>query len=229
MLSLITAALLLAATVALLALVLLRRQRMRLVEDTISMEALNKVRCTHRATSPINLLAQSWKQSVAEKAVEMFDLQALGYDPMQSGCLARFSPVKQNTHCVFAKVCYPAPWRWANAATKTSRLAGCREWVEGLSLEQNVALNAEPLAAFLRVGLTQHLDGFLLAIPHAERFASSPEQFGETVRVCLSALSARNPRSFDCMARPDAVGRRAWYFDFGMRLHRFNLPIRQLS
>jgi hypothetical protein len=165
---------------------------------------------------------------VAAKPAELFDLAVLGYDPLQASCLALFSPVKQNTHCVFAKVCTHMRCSTrvpgANTAMKTSRLAGCRDWVEGLSLEENVALNAEPLAAFLRVGLTQHLDGFLLAIPHAERFASSPEQFGETVRVCLSALSARNPRCYDCMARPDALGRRAWYFDFGRPPHSLNPP-----
>lgn len=141
-----------------------------------------------------NIIKNYRKQLKDMEPIDVSTL-ALPYQPWETEALGRFSPCKEQTRCVFAK---------------KSQLWSVDSWKQGETLEEFIARHREVLSAFYRVGLPNHLDGFLIEIKGEEYFADL-ECFGNTVSRVLNAFT--EGQANNCMKKT-YIGKRGWFFEY---------------
>ncbi|XP_019635158.1 PREDICTED: uncharacterized protein LOC109478113 [Branchiostoma belcheri] len=124
-------------------------------------------------------------------------LDLVCYDAGSCSSLQNFTSVKEGTECVFARA---------------ARLWGSADWVDRLSLEENIRRSLPMFIKFCALQFHLGLDGFLFELP-AKDFGNSPEDLGNGVRRLLKVLSDVDPAGVHCMDK-SYVSKRGWCFEF---------------
>ena len=125
-----------------------------------------------------------------------------GIDPLSFSrdahqeCLAMLLPIKEQTHCTFAKK--SAVWTAYN-------------WRDELSLEENFLRSVPTLLQLTLTGQEQLVDGFVFYCPAS--YAATIPQFGDTMATLLWLLNAYNPSGPGVM-EDEHLGRRGWRYSF---------------
>ncbi|XP_066302808.1 uncharacterized protein [Branchiostoma lanceolatum] len=157
-------------------------------------------------------------ENIPRDAEERYIRQILDivcYDAMSCRSLESFTPVKDGTECVFARL---------------ARLWGSTDWNGQLSLGRFRNLLClidlltrvyyaycfyRSLPMFVKFCAAQShlgLDGFLFELP-GEEFGATPEKLGNGVRRLLKVLSDTDPAGVHCMDK-SYVSKRGWCFEF---------------
>jgi hypothetical protein len=136
--------------------------------------------------------------------------------------LDRFLPIKLATECPMAK----GATIWGGVGVNTEsvllREEGDHSSIDAalVSVTTQAAANAVFLSEFVRRSEAgEELDGYVIEIDADAARTTDVRQFGETVRLALTALSDADPASQQCM-RPPPVGgshgvaARGWHFRF---------------
>ncbi len=123
------------------------------------------------------------------------------FDPSVASSLARFEPITRNTKCTFAPVAH---------------LWGSPDWIEALSLRENVRLIVPHLVRFTKCAQPEGIDGFIIDFSEPSTTFNIPA-LARNFRELLHELADQDPtvnRSF--RGTVDKVG---WQFTFnGTRL-----------
>jgi len=133
------------------------------------------------------------------KNQKFIEEKAVQYDPEdpELSSLKNFNIIKMKTECSFSK---------------KSKVWGCCDWNDQLSLEENVHRSLKELQKGLNIGREIKLDGFVIEVKGKE-YGDTIERFGETVRRVLTAVSDHDPGADYCM-NSESIGRRGWRFLF---------------
>jgi hypothetical protein len=133
----------------------------------------------------------------------------LDYEPTLLGgnpTLQRFQPIKNGTHCPFARAA--KLWGGKLADNLKPRLTGHLDTVQ-----EAASLNAGPLTEFVaRSNNGEPLDGFCLELPGASYI--SPEHLGEKVRILLTKLAELDPSPGENAMKMGTIDHPHWRFRF---------------
>ncbi|CAH1238939.1 Hypp5669 [Branchiostoma lanceolatum] len=135
-------------------------------------------------------------RDVEERCIRQI-LDIVCYDAMSCRSLESFTPVKEGTECVFARL---------------ARLWGSADWNGQLSLEENTRRSLPMFVKFCAAQSHLGLDGFLFELP-GNNFGATPEDLGNGVRRLLKVLSDTDPAGVHCMDK-SYVSKRGWCFEF---------------
>lgn len=149
--------------------------------------------------------AREYRASVVKNASSIvFDASSsslvglCGYDPRDAETLTslrQFQPIKEATHCIFAR---------------KARIWGSADWNSSAGFEDNVARSLRAFTLF--AGSEHGIDGFLFDITY-EGAGDTLASHTSNVRMLMNALSEMDPRGDACM-RSKSVGKRGWFFTF---------------
>lgn len=121
------------------------------------------------------------------------------YDPEHTTALENFEQIKSQSNCLFAR---------------KAKIWSCPEWIDSLSLEENIYRLVPMLIKFTIYAYSHRLDAFLIEIPGSE-YGTNIEVFGRALCRVLRTLSDNDPAGQRCMNKSYIAGR-GWVFEFNI-------------
>nr|WP_253263345.1 YqcI/YcgG family protein [Anoxybacillus sp. EFIL] len=118
-------------------------------------------------------------------------------DPTTSSSIQRFKKVAEKTNCIFSS---------------RAKIWGSYNFVEDLSLEENLENNLKLLKRFNRVAPCEGLDGFVIEV-YGKEYGDRLDNLSKTLRRVLTYLSDKDPAKIHCMNQN--ILRSDWRFSFG--------------